>query len=74
MAGRASSTRPELYVRHHRTSFPQAHSQCATSCRTIGLDISAEFPKPLTAGEVQAVGIVTAMGCGHACPVYPGKR
>ena len=38
---RASSTRPELpYDRHRRTSFPVAHSQCATSCRTIGTDMS----------------------------------
>src|SRR6516162_3408071 len=41
--GRASSTRPELYARHNRTSFPHAHSQCATSCRTTGLDMT-RFP------------------------------
>jgi transposase len=47
--GRASSTRPELYARHqHRTSFPLTHSQCATSCRTIGDDMS-RFP---TAGHL----------------------
>ncbi len=40
----------------------------------IGLDISAELPKPLTAGKVQAADIVITMGCGDACPVYPGKR
>ena len=40
----------------------------------IGLDISHEFPKPLTAGKVQAAGIVITMGCGDACPVYPGRR
>ena len=40
----------------------------------IGVDISAEFPKPLTAGKVQAADIVITMGCGDACPVYPGKR
>jgi arsenate reductase (thioredoxin) len=40
----------------------------------IGLDISREFPKPLTAGKVQAADIVITMGCGDACPVYPGKR
>ena len=40
----------------------------------IGIDISAEFPKPLTAGKVQAADIVITMGCGDACPVYPGKR
>ena len=40
----------------------------------IGLDISAQFPKPLTAGKVQAADIVITMGCGDACPVFPGKR
>ena len=39
----------------------------------IGLDISAEFPKPLTAGKVRAADIVITMGCGDACPVYPGQ-
>ena len=40
----------------------------------IGLDISAEVPKPLTTGKVQAADVVVTMGCGDACPVYPGKR
>jgi arsenate reductase len=40
----------------------------------VGLDISREFPKPLTAGRVQAADVVITMGCGDACPVYPGKR
>lgn len=39
-----------------------------------GLDISREFPKPLTTDKVQAADIVITMGCGDACPVYPGKR
>jgi arsenate reductase (thioredoxin) len=40
----------------------------------IGLDISAQFPKPLTTAKVQAADIVITMGCGDACPVFPGKR
>src|ERR1700694_2133040 len=40
----------------------------------IGLDLSREFPKPLTSDKVQAADIVITMGCGDACPVYPGKR
>ena len=40
----------------------------------IGLDISREFPKPLTAEKVQAADVVITMGCGDACPIYPGKR
>jgi len=40
----------------------------------VGIDISAEFPKPLTDGKVRAADIVITMGCGDTCPVYPGKR
>ena len=40
----------------------------------VGLDISREFPKPLTNDKVQAADVVITMGCGDACPVYPGKR
>ena len=40
----------------------------------IGLDISKEFPKSLTADAVQAADVVITMGCGDACPFYPGKR
>ena len=39
-----------------------------------GLDISREFPKPLTSDKVQAADIVITMGCGDSCPVFPGKR
>jgi len=40
----------------------------------IGLDISKEFPKPLTDEVVRAADVVVTMGCGDACPLYPGKR
>jgi protein-tyrosine-phosphatase len=40
----------------------------------IGLDISGEIPKRLTTAQVQAADVVITMGCGDACPVYPGKR
>ncbi len=40
----------------------------------IGLDISAKLPKPLTTEGVQAADVVVTMGCGDACPVFPGKR
>jgi len=40
----------------------------------IGLDLSREFPKRLTTDQVQAADIVITMGCGDACPIYPGKR
>jgi protein-tyrosine-phosphatase len=40
----------------------------------IGLDVSQEFPKPITDEAVRAADAVITMGCGDACPVYPGKR
>jgi arsenate reductase len=41
--------------------------------REIGLDLTKEFPEPLTAEAVEASGVVITMGCGDACPVFPGK-
>jgi arsenate reductase (thioredoxin) len=40
----------------------------------IGLDLSQEFPKPLTTDVVHAADVVITMGCGDACPIFPGKR
>jgi len=40
----------------------------------VGLDVSKEFPKPLTDEVVRAADVVITMGCGDACPLYPGKR
>ena len=39
-----------------------------------GIDISGEYPKPWTDEIVRAADVVITMGCGDACPVYPGKR
>jgi arsenate reductase (thioredoxin) len=40
----------------------------------VGLDMSEEFPKPLTDEVVRAADVVITMGCGDACPIYPGRR
>lgn len=40
----------------------------------LGLDLSKEFPKRLTDDAVRDADVVITMGCGDACPVYPGKR
>ena len=42
--------------------------------RERGIDISGEFPKPWTDGVVRAADVVITMGCGDACPIFPGKR
>ena len=40
----------------------------------VGIDITAEFPKPWTEEIIRAADVVITMGCGDACPLYPGKR
>ncbi|MDQ1698322.1 MAG: hypothetical protein QOG34_185 [Frankiaceae bacterium] len=45
-----------------------------TAMSELGIDISREFPKPLTTEAVQASDVVITMGCGDACPVFPGTR
>ncbi len=40
----------------------------------LGIDLTQGFPKPLTDEFVQAADVVITMGCGDACPIYPGKR
>ena len=40
----------------------------------VGIDIAKEFPKPWTDEIVRAADVVVTMGCGDACPIYPGKR
>ena len=42
--------------------------------REIGLDLSKELPQPLTNEFVREADVVVTMGCGDACPIYPGKR
>lgn len=40
----------------------------------VGVDLEEEFPKPLTDEAVRAADVVITMGCGDACPIYPGRR
>jgi protein-tyrosine-phosphatase len=40
----------------------------------VGVDLADAFPKPLTDEVVRAADVVVTMGCGDACPIYPGKR
>ena len=42
--------------------------------REVGIDIAAEFPKPWTDEIVRAADVVVTMGCGDACPIFPGQR
>ncbi|PZG56669.1 heat-shock protein HtpX [Spongiactinospora gelatinilytica] len=42
--------------------------------REVGIDISDQHPKVLTPASVQVSDVVITMGCGDACPIFPGKR
>jgi arsenate reductase (thioredoxin) len=52
----------------------QLNPMVIEAMREIGVDVSREFPKPLTGAMVRAADVVITMGCGDACPIYPGKR
>jgi protein-tyrosine-phosphatase len=56
------------------TPADQLNPAVVTAMAEIGLDISQRFPKPLTDEVAQAADVVITMGCGDACPIYPGKR
>ena len=52
----------------------QINANVVTALAELGVDVSQEFPKPLTDEAVRAADAVITMGCGDACPIYPGKR
>ncbi|HEX5821211.1 MAG TPA: arsenate reductase ArsC [Solirubrobacterales bacterium] len=52
----------------------QLNPHVVQAMEEVGIDISKEFPKPLTDEVVRAADAVITMGCGDACPIYPGKR
>ncbi|HWO69959.1 MAG TPA: arsenate reductase ArsC [Actinomycetota bacterium] len=50
------------------------HPEVREAMAEVGIDLSRESPKPLTGEAVEAADVVVTMGCGDACPVFPGKR
>jgi protein-tyrosine-phosphatase len=56
------------------TPADQLNPAVVEAMREIGIDISQEYPKPLSDDFVKAADVVITMGCGDACPIYPGKR
>jgi arsenate reductase len=52
----------------------QVNPAVVGAMREVGIDISAETPKVLTVEAVQSSDVVITMGCGDACPYFPGKR
>ena len=56
------------------TPAEEVNPAVVEAMQEIGIDLSQEFPKPLTDEFVSAADVVITMGCGDACPIYPGKR
>jgi arsenate reductase (thioredoxin) len=56
------------------TPAEQINPNVVEALAEIGIDIAREFPKPLTDEVVRAADVIVTMGCGDACPVYPGKH
>ena len=52
----------------------EVHPAVVEVMAEIGIDISSEFPKPWTDEVVRAADVVVTMGCGDACPIFPGTR
>jgi arsenate reductase (thioredoxin) len=52
----------------------QINPNVVAAMSELGVDISKEFPKPMTDEVIKAADAVITMGCGDACPIYPGKR
>jgi protein-tyrosine-phosphatase len=52
----------------------QVNPSAIQAMAEVGIDISGEFPKPWTEEIVRAADVVVTMGCGDACPLFPGKR
>ena len=52
----------------------QVNPAAIAAMAEVGIDITSEFPKPWTDEIVRAADVVITMGCGDACPIFPGKR
>jgi len=52
----------------------EINPSAVAAMREVGIDITGEFPKPWTDEIVRAADVVVTMGCGDACPYFPGKR
>jgi arsenate reductase (thioredoxin) len=52
----------------------QVNPSAVAAMAEVGIDISGQTPKVLTTDAMQASDVVITMGCGDACPIFPGKR
>jgi protein-tyrosine-phosphatase len=52
----------------------EVNPAAVAAMREVGIDVTAEFPKPWTEEIIRAADVVITMGCGDACPIFPSKR
>ncbi len=52
----------------------EVNAAAVAAMSEVGIDISGEHPKPWTDEIARAADVIVTMGCGDACPVFPGKR
>jgi arsenate reductase (thioredoxin) len=52
----------------------EVHPEVVEAMREVGIDLSARVPTPIDLADVEWAEVVVTMGCGDACPVFPGKR
>jgi protein-tyrosine-phosphatase len=52
----------------------EVNPAAVAAMREVGIDITAEFPKPWTDEIIRAADVIITMGCGDSCPIFPGKR
>lgn len=65
----------KVHVRSAGSAPAEAiHPTVLDAMTEVGIELREEFPKPLTDDVVRAADVVITMGCGDACPIYPGKR
>ena len=82
-AGRSQMAAGLLKLRSHcrinvrsagSTPGEEINPNAVLALQELGVDMSEAFPKPLTDEVVRAADVVITMGCGDACPIYPGKK
>ena len=56
------------------TPIESVNPNAVAAMNEVGVDLSEELPKPLTDEFVRAADVVITMGCGDACPIFPGKK
>lgn len=56
------------------TPADEVHPEVVEAMREVGIDLSSRVPRVLEDAAVRSSDVVITMGCGDACPVYPGKR